>query len=379
VFLRWWTTVLSKQEKLARLRLIRSPSVWLSTFWHLMQLYGSAEKAIRALPKLSQSSGKTLELGNEEKIFAEIEALRRIGARLVFWEDELYPPLLRNISDPPPVLAFLGNKEKSLQFYRRDMVSVVGSRNASVHACKFCSSLCKELSSNGLVIVSGLARGIDSCAHLGSLENGTVAIFAGGINVVYPSENAKLYDEIIKNGAVFAEMPYDTPPQPKLFPRRNRIIAGMSCATIVVEAAEQSGSLITAKMATEYGREVFAVPGFPLDPRSVGCNRLLRDGATMLQKADDVLEFIENRRVLPKVLLDDSHISFTPKISERDLEKTRQKVLKALSTVPITIDEMIAHIDISPQEVLTALLELELANKIIRLHGQRVCLSAVDN
>lgn len=365
---------LTKQEKLARLRIIRSGSIGSSTFWDMIKLYGSAERAIKSLPALSKDLGKTLKLYSEEKIQAEINAMKSIGARFAFLEDELYPPLLRNIPDPPAVLAFLGNKETALSFYKKNIISVVGSRNSSIHANKFCTSLCDDLGKQGIIIVSGLARGIDTCAHLGSLTYGTIAILAGGIDVIYPPENHKLYNEIIKKGCLFAEMPYNTAPQPQLFPRRNRIIAGISLGTIVIEAAEQSGSLITAKLALEYDREVFAVPGSPLDPRSIGGNSLIKDGAVLIRNSQDVVDCIEDNKILHQSLFEET-MPFIAKISEQDLEKTRKKILTSLSSVPITIDELISCIKVSPQEVLTALLELELAGKITRLHGQRVCLA----
>jgi DNA processing protein len=368
--------VLSKEEKLARLRLARSEAVGPSTFWNFINRYGSGEQALRIISKSSSGPVKNFELCSEEKIQEEIEAMKSIGARFVFFEDELFPPLLRNIPDPPPVLSFLGNKEKILSFYKKNMISVVGARNASIHANRFCHLLADELSRRNVVIVSGLARGIDASAHLGSLENGTIAVLACGVNVAYPQENAKLYDEIMKKGGIFAEMPLDTTPQPQLFPRRNRIIAGMSYGTVVVEAAEQSGSLITAKMALEYDRDVFAVPGFPLDPRSVGCNRLIKDGAILVQGAQDVLDHLENRKIIQKKQFENK--SETRALSEQDLEKLRKKILNSLSSTPITIDELISCIKVSPGEALSVLLELELANKIVRLHGQRVCLALGD-
>ncbi|GHU11895.1 DNA processing protein DprA [Alphaproteobacteria bacterium] len=366
--------MLSKKEKLARLKIIRSESIGPSTFWNLISLYGSGEKAIQALPILVRSAKRAFDICSDEKIEQEQEAMEKIGAEFVFLEDEFYPPLLRNISDPPPLLTMLGKKENVQSFFKKNIISVVGSRNSSIHANKFCTFLCEKLSNDGVVVVSGMARGIDTCAHVGSLKNGTIAILAGGINIVYPQENEKLYKEIVENGCIFTEMPFNTTMQPQLFPRRNRIIAGISSGTVVIEAAEQSGSLITARFAAEYGREIFAVPGFPLDPRSVGCNNLLKDGATLVQRPQDVLDCFENRKIIQQSLFEDRPV-FSAKISEKDLEKTRQKILESLNSVPITIDELISSIKIPPQEVLTALIELELADKISRLHGQRVCLS----
>lgn len=365
--------MLSRKEKIARLKIWRSGSVGPSTFWNFISLYGNGERALRAIPMLYKSR-KNLSICSEEEIKKEFGNLKNLGAWMVFFEDELYPPMLRNIPDPPPVLTILGSKETARKFWAKNCISVVGARNASLHAQKFCLSMCKELSEHDIVIVSGLARGIDTNAHLGSLEKGTVAVLAGGINMVYPQENMKLYEDIAKKGLVIAEMPYDTPSQPQLFPRRNRIIAGISSGTLVVEAAEQSGSLITANMALEFNRNVFAMPGSPIDPRSFGCNKLIKDGAILVQSAQDILDHIQNQKIITPNLMEPPVV--LPKISSRDLKKVRKSIMDSLSSVPITIDELISSSKVSPQEVLTALLELELSNKIVRLHGQRVCLSA---
>ena len=369
------TNMLTKEEKIARLRIIRSDSVGPTTFWNIIKVYGSGIRALQAIPFLSKTSSKPIKLCSEENLKKEFDGLKALGARLIFLEDELYPPLLRTLPDPPPTLTFFGNKENTLSFYKKTLVAVVGARNSSIHANKFCSSICADLGKNDVVVVSGLARGVDTYAHVGSIMNGTIAIMAGGADIVYPPENLSLYKEIAKTGAIFAEMPVGTSPQPQLFPRRNRIIAGMTSGTLVIEAAENSGSLITAKIALEYNREVFAVPGCPLDPRSVGCNSLIRDGATLVQSSKDVLECIEGRRIIHQHALHENGEPFIAKITEENLEKTRKKILNSLSSVPITIDELISCIKVSPQEVLTALLELELSSKISRLHGQRVCLA----
>ncbi|MDR2766131.1 MAG: DNA-processing protein DprA [Holosporaceae bacterium] len=367
--------MLSKEEKMARLRLARSDMVGSYTFWSLINRYGSGEKALRAVTKSSHVI-RSFELCDGEKIQKEIEGMKSLGARFVFFEDELYPPLLRNTPDPPPVLSFLGDREKVLSLYKGNMISVVGARNASIHANKFCHLLCQELSRRDVGVVSGLARGIDASAHGGSLENGTIAVLACGINIPYPQENLGLYNEIAQKGGLFTEMPLDTAPQPQLFPRRNRIIAGISYGTVVIEAAEQSGSLITARMALEYDRDVFAVPGFPLDPRSVGCNRLIKDGAIMVQSVQDILDHLENRKIIQRTLFENKSAAARP--SDQDLEKIRKKIMDSLSSTPITIDELISSIKVSPGEALGVLLELELANKVVRLHGQRVCLALGD-
>lgn len=357
-------TELSKEEKLARLKLSRCESIGPTGFWALLDKYHSAENALSALKK----AGKPLY--NDEALAHEIDLMTKLGGRFVFPEDALFPPLLKNIPDCPPVLSFLGDKNKVLSMYRKNMISVVGARNASIHSCKFCEVLSKELSERDVVIISGLARGIDSIAHKASLKKGTIAVIACGINIPYPQENESLYNEIIEYGGIFSEMPIDTPPQPKLFPRRNRLIAGMSFGTLVIEAAEKSGSLITAKMALEYGRDVFAVPGFPMDPRSVGGNALIKSGAILVQSSQDILDSLCEQIEIPL-----KKQPVMQKISNENMEIIKEKIINSLSTVPITIDELISSIKVSPQGVLSALLELELTDKVVRLHGQRVCLS----
>ena len=358
--------MIAREEKIARLKLIRSESIGPLKFFELLRRYETASKAVKAI---SNSSNSNI-LYSDQQISAECDAMKKIGARFVFWEDPLYPPMLREISDPPPVLSFLGNKEKTLAFYKKTIVSIVGARNASIHSLKFCSILAQDLSTRDVVIVSGLARGIDTAAHKASITNGTIAVLACGIDIPYPIENAHLYNEIIKSGAILSEMPIGTPPQAQLFPRRNRIIAGISCGTILVEAAEKSGSLITARMALEYGRDVFAVPGFPMDPRSIGGNKLIKDGAILVQSSQDVIDHINDKIMFRNDLYKVQH-----KIHPESMAKIKQMIINSLTTVPITIDELISSIRVSPREVLSALLELELANKIVRLHGQRICLA----
>lgn len=381
---------LTKEEKIARLRILRSNAVGTTTFWNMIQLYGSAIQCLDSIPELSKTSPNKVFMKSEEEILSELMKLKKMGARMVFLEDKLYPPLLRNIPDPPPVLTFFGNRDLVQQFYRKNMLSVVGSRNSSIHAQKFCSNLVEELGKKDGVIISGLARGIDTSAHESSLESGTIAVLAGGIDVIYPKENAKLYEKIAEKGGIFTETPYGVSPQAQLFPRRNRIIAGMSYGTIVVEAAANSGSLITAKFALEYNREVFAVPGFPLDPRSFGCNSLIRQGAVLIQNAQDVVDEIEKHQMIPRQSLFEAGGAYEVQFSSRDtyeqhivaakpnthdILKVQKRILSLLGLTPITIEELISSIKIPPREVLTALLELELGRKVVRIHGQRVCLA----
>ncbi len=269
------------------------------------------------------------------------------------------------------MLSFLGNKEALKSFNHRKVISVVGARNSSIMANKFCVQLVDDLGRNDVVIASGLARGIDSQAHVASLEYGTIAILASGIDIIYPQENTKLYNQIKEKGAIFAEMPFGTAPQAHLFPKRNRIIAGISMGTVIIEAAKKSGSLITARYALEYNRDVFAVPGFPLDIRSEGGNNLIKEGAVMVLSAQDILDYIFPSCQQEEIQFSNSSALIQSEESDKDINR---QILNSLSTTPITIDELISSIKLPPQKVLTAVIELELENKVASLPGQKICL-----
>lgn len=355
---------LTEKEKFARLKLSRSESIGARLFWRLLKKYSTAEQVLDAL-KNSPAKDK---ICSDDVIFREIENTEKFGAQFLFFEDDLYPKLLKEVIDAPPILTFLGNNFEIFQ--NKNLIAIVGARNSSIMANKLCAQIASDLGHHDVTVVSGMARGIDSAAHRASLKTGTVAVLASGIDVIYPQENKKLYEEIKESGLIFAEMPFGTAPQGHLFPERNRIIAGMSSGTVVIEAARQSGSLITAKFALEYNRDVFAVPGFPLDLRSEGGNNLLKDGAILTLSARDILEHISPEKMFRKnFLFDNEKVHFELKISE-----INEKILNLLSFTPITIDELISNSELPPQDVLTALLELEMENKIVRLSGQRVSL-----
>jgi DNA processing protein len=272
---------LEPQERLDWLRLSRTDSIGPITFYALLRRFGSAAAALDALPRLSRP---TVAMSRRDAE-AALAAIERIGARLVCWGEPLYPSALAAVEDAPPVLTLLGRPEMILA----PMIAVVGARNASANGRRLARELAAGLGESGIVVVSGLARGIDAAAHLGALATGSVAIVAGGVDVVYPEENRGLYDALARDGAILAELPLGTEPQARHFPRRNRIISGVALGVVVVEAAAKSGSLITARFALEQGREVFAVPGSPLDPRSRGTNDLLRSGATLTETAADIV------------------------------------------------------------------------------------------
>lgn len=371
--------VLSEEEKFARLKLTRSESIGVRLFWRLIKKYSSAVEVLNVLKKHSRENpSRGYKICEDSVVEKEIENAKKLGAEFLFFEDELYPPLLRETVDTPPVLTFLGEKKKLKEFNKRKLISIVGARNSSIMANKLCRQIAEDLGRNDVVIVSGMARGIDSEAHKASVSSGTIAVLASGIDIVYPPENRKLYDSIKESGIILAEMPFGTAPQGHLFPRRNRIIAGLSSGTVIIEAAKQSGSLITARYALEYNRDVFAVPGFPLDIRSEGGNNLLKQGAILTLSAQDILDHVFPQNMTRNdvgqkdFLFDSEEVSM--EIDKSKTEEIHEKILNLLSFTPITIEELVSALELSPQEVLPVLMELEMENTIARISGQRVVL-----
>ena len=353
----------------------RTDNVGPVTFRRLIDRYGSAAAAIEALPELSRRGGRAKPLTPPRRDVAakEIESLAAIGGWLVCWGDTGYPEPLAAIEDAPPVLSVLGDVELPT----RRAVAIVGARNASANGCRFARELAVDLGDAGWVVVSGMARGIDADGHRGALNGGTVAVVAGGVDVIYPKENAKLYDEIVAQGAVVSEQPLGTKPQARHFPPRNRIISGLSLGVIVVEAALRSGSLITARLAGEQGREVFAVPGSPMDPRCRGTNNLIRQGAALTKAAGDVIEALDgmSRPLVTGGAHD--HMPTQPGVDEpasADVESARQAVHDKLGYSPIPVDELMRQCQLSPALMSAALLELELAGRLARHPGNQVSL-----
>jgi DNA processing protein len=311
-----------------------------------------------------------------------LAAVDRLGASLLCWGEPDYPANLAALEDAPPVLTVLGNPE----LLYAAMVAVVGARNASANGRRIARELATGLGEEGVVVVSGMARGIDAAAHLGSLDTGSVAVVAGGADIVYPEENRGLYDALCERGVVVAELPLGTEPLARHFPRRNRIISGMARGVVVVEAAAKSGSLITARFALEQGREVFAVPGSPLDPRSRGCNDLLRNGATLTETAADILTQLgpllqremppsramarQMQRRLPMIAVPPS-LPATPQIAE---DSALELLVEKLSPTPVAVDELVRQCHLSAASIATLLLELELAGRIERHPGNLVSL-----
>ncbi len=359
---------LSEAERLAWLRLIRSDNVGPVIFGQLLQRFGSATEALAALPDLARRGGRrTFRAFSADSAEEEIERLHEIGARLVARCEPDYPPALAVLDDAPPLLAVRGRVE----LMARPCLAIVGARNASANGLRLARDLASGIGQAGFVVVSGMARGIDAAAHRGSLATGTVAVLGGGVDVVYPPENAALYDEIADKGAAVSEMPPGIQPQARHFPQRNRIVAGMARGVLVVEAALKSGSLITARRALDYGREVFAVPGSPLDPRCRGCNALIRDGATLAETAEDILEGL-HAQLTPEPAAERPAETAEP--PDFPVESALAAVLEKLSPTPTPVDEIIRQCHLPPSVVHMALLELELAGRVSRHSGNTVSL-----
>jgi DNA processing protein len=353
---------LSDAERLNRLRLIRSDHVGPRTFDALIRHCGDAAAALERLPELARRGGaaRTGRICSEDDARAELAACRKHGVSLVAPGEASYPPRLAMIDDAPPLLAVRG----ALDALMRPMIAIVGSRNASGAGLKFAQSLAHDLSEAGFVVISGLARGIDQAAHRASISGGTVAVLAGGQDRIYPAEHEDLLFALLQAGAAISEMPLGHVARAHDFPRRNRLISGASLGVVVVEAAQRSGSLITARMANEQGREVFAVPGSPVDPRAGGTNDLIKQGATLVTEAADIINAVQPIMARPLALEepDDEYSEAEPDAGDRT------RIVALLGPVPILLDDLIRMSGASPAIVRTVLLELELAGRLER-HG----------
>ena len=351
---------LSDAERLDWLRLSRTQNVGPVAFRDLLRRYGSAGKALEALPDLLR--GKRLKTPSVASLKAEVERAAELGIRYVAACEPDYPEPLSHIDPPPPVISVRGN----ISLLHKPCVAMVGSRNASALGRRFAAQLAGNLGRRGYVVVSGLALGIDASAHAAALGTGTVAVLGGGPDHVYPRQNADLYADIAERGAIVSESPLGYTAQARDFPRRNRIISGLSAGVVVVEAAERSGTLITARYAAEQGREVMACPGSPLDPRAKGCNRLLRQGATLVETADDVVEALEAR---PRVLLEggQGYVSqpFDPTGAEDEVASAKNRLLSLASPVPTPRDLLIREAGLAAGLANAALLELELEGAVV--------------
>ncbi len=380
---------LSEAQRLDWLRLARSDGIGPRTFHGLINRFGGARAALEALPELAAARGRRVTLCPLQDAEREFEQAHRLGAHLLASGEEDYPARLLEIPGPPPILSVLGR----VDLLEADSVGLVGARNASASGRKMAGRLADGLGRAGYAVVSGLARGIDAEAHRASLASGTIAVLAGGLDKPYPPENRALYDEIVEKGIAVSEMPFGLSPRGRDFPRRNRLISGLSLGIVVVEAARRSGSLITARLANEQGREVFAVPGSPLDPRCEGSNDLLREGAMIITSAEDILNVLAplagGAGRLPMLFREPEHTQSDAFFDELDgdaavpdvgpdEEETPasgdlvSRVLALLSVDPVEIDLIVRQTGANPREVQAALMEIELGGLLIRLSGNRV-------
>lgn len=365
------TRTLSPTQRTAWLRLIRTDNVGPVTFRQLLNRFGSAEAAIDMLPELSRKAGRPIQVISQGRAEDEIAGLARYGARLVAQGEPDYPSLLNHISGAPPLISLAGGER--LDWSRT--VGIVGARNASTAGIKMTRVLASELGARGYTIVSGLARGIDTAAHRASLPTGTIAVLAGGFDRIYPEENIPLAHDILDNGgALLTEMPLGWEPRARDFPRRNRLVSGLSLGIVVVEAAKRSGSLITARLALEQNRDVFAVPGSPLEPRAEGGNALIQQGARLITGAQDVIDVLSVADPARSALFDPDWLPEAVPDEPPMSEDMEARVLQALSTTPVEVDELIAATGIGPSAMQMLLLELDLARKIEWSSGQLVAL-----
>lgn len=372
-------TRLSEQQRLNWLRLIRTSNVGPATFRDLINRFGSAEAALEALPELRLAGGASRPLLIPSKADAEREmaTAHRFGARFVAIGEPDYPAILQHMDMPPPLLAIKGNAD----LFHPPAVSIVGARNASATGARMARILAAGLGQEGYAIVSGLARGIDAAAHHASLATGTIAVMAGGLDRLYPPENAALSEQIAAQGVLISEMPFSHQPRARDFPRRNRLVAGLGLGLVVVEAAQRSGSLISARLAGEMGRLVFAVPGSPLDPRAAGANSLLKDGAILVTQTSDITEALSplsgGPPVAPMAPLGEPPTDFSAATSPA--QDKRAVVIEALGPAPIEIDELLRHCALTPAQLAMVLLELDLAGRLERHSGGAVSLISSDS
>lgn len=379
---------LQQGEAFARIRLLRSPNIGPVSYFQLMHRFGSAQAAIEALPELAARGKRAYRAAPASQIESEVAAVRKAGARYLFHDMPEYPALLSQLEAPPPIVTVRGNIALAMQ----PCVAMVGARNASAAAIKIAREFARALAGQGFTVVSGLARGIDGAAHEGALGaglGGTIGVIASGIDITYPPEHADLQERVAAEGLLIAEEAPGTSPRGQLFPKRNRIIAGLCAGTLVVEAAPKSGSLITARLAGEMGREVMAIPGSPLEPRSEGCNLLIREGAVLVQSPDDVAELLSDFDGHPKCTFREAQaadycaegalandLADGPAGEMIDDPVDTGDIAALLTTAPVPVDELVRQSGLGTGAVQMALLELEIAGRLARHAGGRVSLAS---
>ncbi|KWV95245.1 DNA-processing protein DprA [Erythrobacter sp. AP23] len=360
---------LSQDEAFARIRLLRSPNIGPVSYAMLLQRFGSAPEALDALPDLGKRGGRQYRACPADRIEREVEAVRKAGAKYLFHDQPDYPVLLGRIDGAPPILTWRGD----LPLASRPCVAMVGARNASAAAVKLARDFAQGLAEAGFTVVSGLARGIDGAAHEGAFP-ATIGVIASGIDIAYPPQHGDLQERIANEGLLLAEQPPGTEPRGSHFPSRNRIIAGLAGGTLVVEAAVKSGSLITARLAGEAGREVMAIPGSPLEARSHGCNHLIREGAVLVQAPEDVVELLSGFDGVPRSTFREAAPGFEFEPGELAAAEPAE-IADLLTTAPVAVDELIRQSDAGASAVQLALLELEVAGRLERHAGGRVSLA----
>ncbi|MBQ3696213.1 MAG: DNA-processing protein DprA [Alphaproteobacteria bacterium] len=369
---------MTEQEKIDWLRLAFSENVGPATFRKLVKIFGTPKKALDNINDWAKQGGakRSIQIAQEKAVLEQLDKAKKIGANFLLSCDDDYPKLLKQISDAPPVLFVLGHS----YLLTKRCISIVGTRAATLNGKNFATHLAKELCEQDYVVISGMAKGIDRAAHTGALQNtngkgGTIAVLGTAIDEIYPPENKDIYDEIKERGCLVSEFPFDTPLKPQNFPRRNRIISGLAEGVIVIEANLRSGSLITAKEALSQGREVFAVPGSPLDPRAAGPNALIQDGATLVTQTRDITDVLENNKsfhLSDTLIPNDYQLDHIP--AQKEIDQARALVLENLSPEMIEIDELIRATNLDARLVHIVLTQLELAGRLEHFTGNRVAL-----
>ncbi len=366
-------STLSNSERLDRLRLIRSENVGPATFHILLRRFGSATRALAELPGLSRrAGGRRIKISSKSLAEAEMEKLTQMGGQFVMVGDDDYPPTLTALDHAPPVLSLIGHSH----IMKKTCIAIVGTRHASASALTLTRKLATGIGAEDHVIVSGMALGIDTMAHEAALATGTIAVLAGGVDVVYPPQNQELYEQICATGCVVSEMRLDEKPRSQHFPRRNRIISGLSLVSVIVEAPVRSGAMITARMAADQGRLVCAVPGSPMDPRAKGTNQLIRDGATLVENSEDVLR--EIAPLIHKPLAEERSVYMDdtlPLLPEPDKDDYEQ-VISLLSPTPTSIDDIVRQSGLAASLVNVVLTDLELGGRVDRDLGNRVSIGS---
>ena len=362
---------MKETDRLAALRLIRTKTIGPMTYALLVARFGSPSEAVRAIPEIAKRQNRNIPLSRLDECKTIINNAADAGAIMIVKGEERYPSHLAHFDDAPPILFAKGH----LGLAQRPMIAIVGARNASINAMNITASWASELGEHGFVIISGLARGIDRAAHIGALKTGTIGVLGCGIDIIYPHENEDLFSEMTEQGLIISEMMPGTKPSPRNFPARNRIIASMTNAVLVVEAAEKSGSLITAREMLDRGGEIMALPGSPFDKRATGCNQLIKEGAHLVSSVSDIIEILEKPIQEPPPLFGMNSKQDLSHLDDKTVQNTAECILKNITIEPVDIDELARWCHVSAQLVQVALLELELSGLILRLAGNRVCLT----